>query len=73
MIFMYKDKYKDFKDRPRWKEYPVVEMHPLGIVVQVANYFAFYDSTKKEWDYTKSVNLVNPSEAAQSSLKSALR
>jgi len=56
--YPYKTEYKDFKNRPRWKEYPVLEMHPLGLVVQVAEYFAFYDPTKKEWDYTDTVNLV---------------
>jgi hypothetical protein len=56
--YPYKAEYKDFKDRPRWKEYPVVDMHPLALVVRVANYFAFYDPTKKEWDFSDAVNLV---------------
>ena len=56
--YPYKAEYKDFKDRPRWKEHPVVDMHPLGLVVQVAKYFAFYDPTKKEWDFSDAVNLV---------------
>ena len=56
--YPYKAEYKDFKERPRWKEHPVVEMHPLGLVVEVANYFAFYDPTNKEWDFTDVVNLV---------------
>src|SRR5947208_1134768 len=37
--YPYKAEYQDFKDHPRWKEYPVVDMHPLGLVVQVAKYF----------------------------------
>ena len=57
--YPYKAEYKDFKKRPRWKEYPAVEMHPLGLVVQVAKYFAFYDHIKKEWDFSDAVNLVN--------------
>jgi hypothetical protein len=56
--YPYEAEYKDFKKRPRWKEYPVVEMHPLGLVVQVAKHFAFYDPVKKEWDYSDAVNLV---------------
>jgi hypothetical protein len=57
--YPYKAKYNDFKDRPRWKEYPVVAMHPLGLVVQVNKYFAFYDPEKKEWDFSDAVNLVS--------------
>ena len=56
--YPYKAEYKDFKKRPRWKEFPVVEMHPLGLVVEVAKYFAFHDPIKKEWDYSDTVNLV---------------
>jgi len=57
--YPYKGEYKDFKKRPRWKEYPVVEMHPLGLIVQVAQYYAFCDPIKKEWDYSDAVNLVH--------------
>ena len=57
--YPYRKEYKDFKKRPRWKEYPAVEMHPLGLIVQVGKYFAFRDPLKKEWDYSDAVNLVN--------------
>jgi hypothetical protein len=57
--YPYKAEYRDFKKRPRWKEYPVVKMHPLGLVVQFRKHFAFYDSVKKEWDYSDVVNLVH--------------
>ena len=56
--YPYKAEYKDFKNSPRWKEYSAVEIHPLGLFVQVARYFAFYDPVKKEWDYSDAVNLV---------------
>ena len=56
--YPYKEEYKDFKTRPRWKEYPAVEMHPLGLVVQVGEYFAFRDPVKKVWDYSDVINLV---------------
>ena len=49
----------DFKKRPRWKEYPVVEMHPLGFIVQDGKYFAFRDPIKKEWDYSDAINFVH--------------
>ena len=57
--YPYKAEYKDFEKRPRWKEYPAVEIHPLGLIVQVGKYFAFRDAIKKEWDYTDAINLVN--------------
>ena len=56
--YPYKTEYKDFKERPRWREYPVIEMYPLGLCVQVAKFFAFRNPIKKEWDFSKAVNLV---------------
>lgn len=58
LYYPYKDKYKDFKKRPRWKEYPAIEIHPWGIILEVARFFAFYDPKTKEWDYTNTINLV---------------
>ena len=57
--YPYKAKYKDFKKRPRWREYPAIELHPLGLIVQVRRCFAFRDPIKKEWDYSNAINLVN--------------
>jgi hypothetical protein len=56
--YPYKSKYMDFESHPRWKEYPAVEMHPLGFIVQVRKHFAFRDPIKKEWDYSDVINLV---------------
>ena len=56
--YPYTGEYKDFKERPRWKEFPVTQLHPLGLIVQVAEYFAYYDSAKKEWDFTRAINTV---------------
>ena len=36
-----------------------MEMHPLGLFVQVEKYFAFRDPIKKEWDYSDAINLVD--------------
>jgi hypothetical protein len=57
--YPYEEEYKDFKKRPRWKEYPVIEMHPLGFFVQIRKHFAFHDPVKKEYDYSDVVNLVH--------------
>lgn len=56
--YPYKSEYADFNKNPRWKEYPAVEMHPLGFIVQVRKFFAFRDPIKKEWDYSDAINLV---------------
>jgi len=56
--YPYKSAYKDFQEHPRWKEYPVVQYHPLGLIVNVAEHFAFFDADKKEWDTTEALNLV---------------
>lgn len=54
--YPYEDEYKDFDKRPRWKEYSVVELHPLGLIVAVSRHYAYFDKTKTEWDFTKAVN-----------------
>jgi hypothetical protein len=56
--YPYETEYKDFKTRPRWMEYPVIEVDSLGLIVEVKQYFAFYDPIKKEWDFSDAVNLV---------------
>lgn len=56
--YPYEDDYKDFDNRPRWKEYSTVEFHPLGLIVSVGRYYAYIDKMKGEWDFTKVVNNV---------------
>lgn len=58
--YPYEDDYKDFDKQPRWKEYSVVEFHPLGLIVSNKRYFAYFDKTKAEWDFTKTVNNIRP-------------
>ena len=55
--YPYEEKYRDFKTHPRWKEYPAVEMHPLGLVVQTSEHFAFCDPIRKVWDYCDALNV----------------
>lgn len=57
--YPYEAEYKDFKTNPRWREFPVVDMEPLGIIVDIRKYYAFRDPAIKEWDYTRAVDLVN--------------
>ena len=57
--YPYKDEYKDFTERPRWKEYMAFEHHPLGMLCHTHEYFAYIDIKKKEWDFTKKADLVH--------------
>lgn len=56
--YPYKSKYSDFKVNPRWKEYIAFSHHPLGLWCHSHEYFAYIDKEKKEWDFTKEVDLV---------------
>lgn len=58
MNYPNESKYKDFKKRPRWKEYIAFSHHPLGLWCHNHKYFAYIDTEKKEWDFTKEVDLV---------------
>jgi hypothetical protein len=58
--YPYEDKYQDFDRRPRWKEYSVIEFHPLGLIVSVARHYAYLDKAQAKWDFTKAVNNILP-------------
>ena len=57
--YPYESEYKDFKTKPRWKEYVAYGHHPLGLWCHNHEYFAYIDTEKKEWDFTKEVDLVH--------------
>jgi len=57
--YPYEKKYKDFKIKPRWKEYVAFGHHQLGLLCHIHEYFAYIDTEKKEWDYTREVDLIN--------------
>lgn len=50
--------YRDFDTNPRWKEYTAFGHHPLGLLCHTHKYFAYIDTIKKEWDFTKEIDLV---------------
>ena len=56
--YPYEDKYKDFDKRPRWHEYIAYAHHPLGIWTHNRKYYAYIDRLKKEWDFTREVDLL---------------
>jgi hypothetical protein len=56
--YPYKNEYKDFDRKPRWKEYTAFDHHPLGLWCHVHKYYAYVDTEKKEWDFTRKVDLI---------------
>lgn len=56
--YPYKNEYKDFQDRPRWREYKAVAYYPLGLIVNMHRFFAYVDTEKKEYDFTDAINLI---------------
>ncbi len=57
--YPFKKEYKDFKDNPRWREYPLSEYYPLGLIFDVRKYFAYVDTVKKEYDIADSLSLIH--------------
>ncbi len=56
--YPYPKAYPDFDQRPRWKEYDVVDYHPLGLILKVRKYFAFYDRDGKSYDFADVASLI---------------
>ncbi|MCT8330352.1 restriction endonuclease [Albidovulum sediminis] len=48
--YPYESKYADFEERPRWKDYEVVELHPRGVIVSVKQCYAWFDEEKRTFD-----------------------
>ena len=57
--YPYENEYKDFKTKPRWREYEAFKHHPLGLICHSHKYFAYIDEEKKEWDFTQEIDLVH--------------
>lgn len=54
--YPYRESYKDFSERPRWKEYTASQYHALGLIFNVHKYFAYIDVTRKEFDFSEAVS-----------------
>ncbi len=57
--YPYKSEYKDFDQNPKWQEHIVVQQHPLGLLIDARECFAYFDEKKKEFDFTRAVDLIN--------------
>lgn len=63
--YPYKGEYKDFKNLPRWSEYIAAEYDPLGLVVHVTKRFAYIDTEKREYDFSRAVSVINRESDSQ--------
>jgi len=50
-------KYKDFEKSPRWQEHIAVGIHPEGLKVLFREHYAYIDRDKKEFDFSKNIDL----------------
>lgn len=48
--YPYKSKYSDFDQRPRWKGFEIVELHPRGLIVAMKQCYAFFDDSNMVYD-----------------------
>lgn len=48
--YPYESSYADFEERPRWKDYEVVELHPRGVIVSIKQCYAWFDEKRKTFD-----------------------
>ncbi len=48
--YPYEFEYADFDEKPRWKDFEVVELHPRGVIVLVKRCYAYVDEEKKIFD-----------------------
>ena len=51
--YPYKGKYKDFDERPRWKEFEVIELHPRGVIVRLKHCYAYMDEGTGVFDFAE--------------------
>jgi hypothetical protein len=51
-----KAEYPDFDNHPRWGEYEVIHVNAAGVVFQAREFYAYLDTQKKEWDFSKVVD-----------------
>jgi len=56
--YPHREAYSDFDTHRRWEEHDVIEVAPRGLVFKVRERYAYYDADKKEWDYSKAVDLI---------------
>jgi hypothetical protein len=53
------NKYPDFSEHPRWKQFAVKIYSATGFFVEVSCFVGYLDSATKEWDYTTHLDMVS--------------
>jgi hypothetical protein len=56
--YPFEDEYKDFEKNPRWREYVAFRYHPIGLWVHSRRFYAYVNRDKKEFDFTRVVDLL---------------
>jgi hypothetical protein len=49
--YPFADQYKDFDERPRWKEFEVRDLNPRGIIVSLRQHFGYLDEANGIYDF----------------------
>lgn len=57
--YPYESNYADFEERPRWKDYEVVELHPRGVIVSEKRCYAWFDEEMKTFDIAEPPILIS--------------
>ena len=55
--YPYAGEYADFDKHRRWEEHEAVQLDVTGAVFRAREWYAYVDAQKKEWDFTKTVDL----------------
>jgi len=55
--YPYSGKYADFDKHRRWEEHDAVEVTPRGIFFKTRERYAYLDQTRKEWDFSPTIDL----------------
>jgi len=57
--YPYKAEYADFDKHRRWEEHKAIEVDATGVVFKAREWYAYLDPEKKEWDFTRAVDLLS--------------
>ncbi len=52
-----KERYSDFAKMRRWEEHDAIQVTAKGVLFKAREWYAYCDAKKKEWDFTKAVDL----------------
>jgi hypothetical protein len=56
--YPWKERYKDFDEKPRWVKHLAFGFHPRGLLIHIRKFFAYIDINKKVFDFTEKIDIV---------------